>query len=86
MAYYSLAMMYSEGKGVEKSLSEALGYARHAIVKKEQRSQNRWKGKFWRNYKNRTVFSWFLINSRILLGDDERKVSGKRKEGRKSSA
>ena len=33
MAYYSLAMMYMEGKGVEKSLSEALFYVRHAVVK-----------------------------------------------------
>ncbi|MCD8019765.1 MAG: SEL1-like repeat protein [Clostridiales bacterium] len=33
MAHYSLAKMYMEGKGVEISLSEALYYARKAIVK-----------------------------------------------------
>ena len=32
MACYSLAMMYKEGKGVDMSLSEALYYARKAIV------------------------------------------------------
>ena len=32
MACYSLAMMYMEGKGVDASLSEALYYARKAIV------------------------------------------------------
>lgn len=33
MGYYSLAMMYLEGKGVEKSYEKALYYARNAIVK-----------------------------------------------------
>ena len=33
MAYYSLAMMYMEGKGVDASLEEALFYARNAVVR-----------------------------------------------------
>ncbi len=33
MASYSLALMYRDGKGVEPSLSEALRYARKALVK-----------------------------------------------------
>ena len=33
MAYYSLAMMYMDGKGVDPSLEEALFYARNAIVR-----------------------------------------------------
>lgn len=33
MAYYSLAMMYFKGQGVDKSLQEAIYYARRAIVK-----------------------------------------------------
>lgn len=33
MAYYSLAMMYLEGKGVDKSLDNALYYVRNAIVR-----------------------------------------------------
>lgn len=33
MAYYSLARMYMEGKGVDASLEEALYYARMAIVR-----------------------------------------------------
>ena len=33
MGYYSLAMMYYEGKGVDKKLKEALGFIRNAIVR-----------------------------------------------------
>ena len=33
MAYYSLAMMYMEGKGVDASLEEALFYAQNAVVR-----------------------------------------------------
>ena len=33
MGYYSLAMMYYEGKGVDKNLKEALGFIRNAIVR-----------------------------------------------------
>lgn len=33
MAYYSLSMMYMEGKGVDTSLEEALFYARNAVVR-----------------------------------------------------
>ena len=33
MAYYSLAMMYMEGKGVDASLEEALFYARNEVVR-----------------------------------------------------
>ncbi len=33
MGYYSLAMMYYEGKGVDRSLKDALLYARNAIVR-----------------------------------------------------
>lgn len=33
MGYYSLALMYFEGKGVEKSYEQALFYARNAIVR-----------------------------------------------------
>ena len=33
MGYYSLALMYFKGQGVDRSLEEALYYARKAIVK-----------------------------------------------------
>ena len=33
MGYYSLGLMYFEGKGVEKSYEQALFYARNAIVR-----------------------------------------------------
>lgn len=33
MAYFSLAMMYKEGKGVERSLPKALYFARNAIIR-----------------------------------------------------
>lgn len=33
MGYYSLALMYAEGKGVEQSDTKALFYARNAVVK-----------------------------------------------------